>query len=90
MLSVKMLHLLNRLAQMIRGNKLPMGGIQCVFCGDFHQLAPIGTRDDEETSQFCFETPLWWEIFPEKQHVVLNQVFRQRDPIFQNILASLS
>jgi ATP-dependent DNA helicase PIF1 len=89
MLSVKMLHIIHRLAQTIRGNQLPMGGLQVVFCGDFHQLAPIGTAGEEDTYHFCFETPLWWDIFPIQQHIVLKQVFRQRDPLFQTILSEI-
>ena len=63
MLSVRLLELLNEIAQTIRNSKLPFGGMQLVFCGDFFQLPPIfisnrNNKDDQGSDQFCFESPL--------------------------------
>jgi len=38
---------INEVAQHVRKNKLPFGGIQVIFCGDFAQLPPVMTQDLE-------------------------------------------
>ena len=53
MLSVRLLELLNEIAQTIRKSKLPFGGMQLVFCGDFFQLPPIfiSNRDNKDEQE---------------------------------------
>lgn len=34
------------------GRRKPMGGIQCIFCGDFYQLPPV-------KDEYCFNTKVW-------------------------------
>ena len=53
------------------------GGIQLVFLGDFYQLPPIN-------STFIFKSDLWSEII--QSIIVLDEIYRQKDPIFQKIL----
>lgn len=36
-------------------SNLPMGGVQCIFSGDFYQLCPV--KDD-----YCFKSDLWQEL----------------------------
>ena len=49
MLSLKLFNLLNQIAQSVRKNKKPFGGIQVIFSGDFYQLPPVGDKDDTDT-----------------------------------------
>ena len=83
MMTPDLLETLDTIARAIRFNKshLPMGGIQCIFVGDFYQLPPV-TRDGE--LKFVFESPKWKEIFPNT--VELTQIIRQDNPVFHRIL----
>jgi ATP-dependent DNA helicase PIF1 len=77
MMSVELFELLNELGQAIRKSSKPFGGIQVIFCGDFHQLPPIN-------SPFCFESPLWESTFDES--IVLTTIFRQKTAAFQTLM----
>jgi ATP-dependent DNA helicase PIF1 len=86
MMSQKLFEMLDAIGKAVRRNPKPFGGIQLIFSGDFYQLPPVGTKDEPETTKFCFESPLWFETFGLKDHVNLNKIFRQSDPIYQRIL----
>jgi ATP-dependent DNA helicase PIF1 len=53
------------------------GGIQLICLGDFYQLPPINTK-------FVFESSLWDTTI--ETIVVLDTIYRQKDPVFQKIL----
>jgi len=89
MMSLKILRLLNEIGKIIRKNPRPFGGIQLVFSGDFYQLGPIGDNLDPETEQFCFEHPDWFQIFPKTNHIALTTIFRQKDPLYIEILSEV-
>ena len=86
MMSQKIFELLDLIGKTIRKNKLPFGGIQVIFSGDFYQLPPVGTKDEPDTINFCFESPLWFETFPLENHVCFTQIFRQNENIYSTIL----
>jgi ATP-dependent DNA helicase PIF1 len=86
MLSYKLFDTLHTLAQTIRNNTLPFGGIQLVCIGDFYQLPPIGDYGDPESAAFCFQAPCWREVFTLDNHIELTTIFRQRDPLYRKIL----
>jgi len=86
MLSKKLFELLNAIGQSIRKNRRVFGGIQIIVSGDFYQLPPVGNRDEKESSQFCFESDLWFKVFKMENHIQLKHIFRQTDPIYQKIL----
>jgi ATP-dependent DNA helicase PIF1 len=86
MMSQKLFEMLDAIGKAIRKNPKPFGGIQVIFSGDFYQLPPVGTKDEPETTKFCFESPLWFETFKLQYHVNLCKIFRQSDPIYQRIL----
>ncbi len=86
MMSCKIFEMLDAIGKTVRKNSRPFGGIQLIFSGDFYQLPPVGTKDEPETTKFCFESPLWFTTFKLQDHVSLCKIFRQSDPIYQRIL----
>lgn len=77
MMSCDFFSKLNELAQLLRYNKKPFGGIQLLCFGDFYQLPPINT-------EFVFESPLWNTVIDSI--VLLDTIYRQKDPAFQKAL----
>jgi len=88
MMSLKILLILDKIARLIyRKPKLPFGGLQVIFSGDFYQLPPINSIDEEiEASMFCFEHEIWNEIFPPENQIVLKTIFRQEEKEFLKVL----
>jgi ATP-dependent DNA helicase PIF1 len=86
MMSLKLFEMLDAIGKAVRRNSKPFGGMQVIFSGDFYQLPPVGSKDEPDTTKFCFESPLWFETFHLKDHVSLCKIFRQNDPIYQRIL----
>jgi ATP-dependent DNA helicase PIF1 len=80
MMSGELLELLNYVAQNLRKSEKIFGGIQVVFSGDFFQLPPFNNE------KFCFESPLWKKLFHPDCCIEFDQIFRQSDNHFQNIL----
>jgi ATP-dependent DNA helicase PIF1 len=78
MMSDEMFEKLDQLGRRLRWKpNVPFGGVQIICLGDFYQLPPINTK-------FVFETALWEEIIDTI--VVLDTIYRQKDPVFQKIL----
>ena len=86
MMSHKLFEILDGVGKKIRKNSKPFGGIQLLFSGDFYQLPPVGNNDEIETTEFCFQSPLWNQTFTLDNHIQLIKIFRQSDPIYQKIL----
>jgi len=57
------------------------GGIQIIATGDFAQLPPV------KCDKFCFEASTWDSVIQET--VFLDQIVRQRNPEFQDVLNSI-
>ncbi|TDZ71815.1 ATP-dependent DNA helicase PIF1 [Colletotrichum trifolii] len=75
---------LSQIGRTIRNNGKPWGGIQLVVTGDFFQLPPVPDGDKTRDSKFAFEAATWNTAI---DHTIgLTQVFRQRDPVFANML----
>lgn len=74
--------LIEEVARLVRGNDNPFGGMQVVLLGDFYQLPPVG-----KDCSFCFESKRWKEVISES--VILHEVMRQKDPIFQKVLSEV-
>jgi len=83
MLSKRLFDILDVIGKRIRNNNMPFGGIQLIFMADFYQLPPVGTEED---GQFCFESDNWYQTFPIDQHIQFTQLFRQKDPLYKQIL----
>lgn len=91
---------INEVAQHVRKNHSPFGGIQIIFCGDFAQLPPVMTLDIEreldtsryppiipsqQTMDYAFKTEAWKTMNPRVCY--LEEVMRQReDQTFISIL----
>ena len=81
MMPKTILETLDYLGRHLRKNiNTPFGGIQVFFSGDFYQLPPVND------TEFCFESPLWNELFSKDCQVELKTIFRQKDVEFQQIL----
>lgn len=89
MMSKKVLDVLNSIAQKIRHNTKPFGGIQVVFLGDFYQLPPVCNGEDIDADKFCFESDVWRTLFPLENVVLLKTIFRQDDPKYKEILLQI-
>ena len=88
MMSEHLIELLNMTAKKCRKNNRLFGGLQVIFSGDFYQLAPVGDRDDESkrTHNFCFESPIFDQLFPNDNKICFNEIFRQTDNTYTKIL----
>ena len=90
MMNQYMFEMIDKIAKTLRKNKQPFGGIQVIFSGDFYQLPPVFNNfsDIKEKKCFCFESPLWKDIF--KESVLLTYNFRQdNDKIYMKILEEI-
>ena len=88
MMSLKLLLILDAIGRKVYNKpNIPFGGLQVIFSGDFYQLPPVKSSDEEkEASMFCFEHPLWNELFPAENQVVLKTIFRQEEAQFLKVL----
>jgi ATP-dependent DNA helicase PIF1 len=69
MLDSSLFEMLSQIAQEVKQNNRPFGGIQLILSGDFYQLPPVKGR-------FAFTSPLWAQA--ELRSFVLKEVLRQR------------
>lgn len=80
MLNQYLFEVLDYLCKKIRKCDLPFGGIQIVASGDFYQLPPVCTdNDDMIQSNFCFQSDLWNNVFESQNQFVFNVNFRQNE-----------
>ncbi len=88
MMSLKLLLILDAIGRKVYNKpNIPFGGLQVIFSGDFYQLPPVKSSDEEkEASMFCFDHSLWNELFPPENQVVLKTIFRQEEAQFLKVL----
>lgn len=89
MMSKKIFDILNSIGKSAKNNPKPFGGIQVIFTGDFYQLPPVDSIGEVESSQFCFESNSWFDVFHLNNHIELKTMFRQSDPVYINILKQI-
>jgi len=75
---------LDLVAKKIRNSSAPFGKLQVIFVGDFFQLPPINKEGNSNSHEFIFESPLWAQM--NFKIIELNEIMRQRDPVFHKIL----
>eukprot|EP00732_Lithocolla_globosa_P004047 Lithocolla_globosa_v1_NODE_3505_length_1652_cov_10.362555.p1 type:complete len:467 gc:universal NODE_3505_length_1652_cov_10.362555:1510-110(-) len=93
--------LLHKVAQHVRQNNLPMGGIQVVAAADFLQQGATTTTitdgfleetDDELSTALqanhVFQIPLFRKLFSSRM-VRLTLIFRQEERLFQEVLSEV-
>ena len=85
MMSKRIFDILNFIGKKIRCDPRPFGGLQLVFTGDFYQLPPV-PGIETGSGMFCFESVDWESTFSWDNHVELKTVFRQKDPVYKDIL----
>lgn len=68
---------ISRYLELIHGNEEPFGGVQIIFVGDLHQLAPVEGRYFIESASYRDLKPIV---------IQLTKCFRQDDPLFQQVL----
>ncbi|KAF7935675.1 hypothetical protein BELL_0466g00020 [Botrytis elliptica] len=76
---------LEEIARGMRNNGRPFGGIQLVITGDFFQLPPVPDYNQKSRGvKFAFDAATWATAI---HHTIgLTEVFRQKDPVFANML----
>ncbi|MFA5954860.1 MAG: AAA family ATPase [Patescibacteria group bacterium] len=99
MLSASTLSMVEAVCRKIRGGTQPFGGLQLVLVGDFFQLPPVVSRDQEESKQsslisveisgspFAFLSSAWTKLNPVVCY--LSEQHRQEDPTFLGMLSAL-
>lgn len=73
---------LEHIARTLRNNGRPFGGIQLVITGDFFQLPPV--PDSGKIAKFAFDAATWNTTI--EYTIGLHHIFRQKDPVFANML----
>jgi ATP-dependent DNA helicase PIF1 len=86
MVSKQMFEYLDSIARAVRRDDRPFGGIQVIFTGDFYQLPPVGKKEYPDSNKFCFESPIFHDIFQIENCVLLKRIFRQTDITYKKML----
>ncbi len=86
MLDAVLFEKIEYIARKMKEKEVPFGGIQIVMCGDFYQLPPVSK---EGKAKFCFESPLWNQLFNKDNMIELTKIFRQADGEFIQILKEI-
>lgn len=93
MMTLELFEKLDQIGRKLRKCERPFGGLQLLLVGDFYQLPPVIKSIDDDTvgnktadspKQFIFESSLWSQAI--HTIVQLKHIYRQSDPIFQQIL----
>ncbi len=84
MISGHLFDKLNSIAQLMRNNELPFGGIQVVMVGDFLQLPCVSPN---APPVMCFESKCWNSL--NIRVIQLTRVFRQQDVEFAKCLGEI-
>jgi len=83
MLSAMQLDILDIICRRIRGNMMPFGGLQVIFCGDFFQLPPVKKAGREEVL-FAYASDVWQNM--NIKVCYLDEQHRQKDNILMKVL----
>lgn len=79
MISPELFDKIEEIFRIIRQDQRPFGGVQIIITGDFLQLPCVGNEN------FCFESETWKKYLSENI-IILDEIVRQKDSIFQNVL----
>jgi ATP-dependent DNA helicase PIF1 len=89
MLTPELFERLDAVARSIRKSTKRFGGITLVLVGDFCQLPPVAKDLSGAATElrFLFESPLWTSCVDVA--CVLTKIWRQSDPVYQQILGEV-
>ena len=73
MVSERTFETMNAVCKIKDGN-VNFGGLQIIFCGDFHQLPPVANILYQDSGKYCFESPIFDHVFGHR--VVLTESTR--------------
>ncbi|MDO3643084.1 HRDC domain-containing protein [Mucilaginibacter sp. L3T2-6] len=83
---------IDSLLRQIKGSVRPFGGVQLLMIGDLFQLPPVYEKDWHVLRNF-YEGPYFFNSLVFKRSLLLTfeltKVYRQRDPVFIDILNSI-
>jgi ATP-dependent DNA helicase PIF1 len=85
MIASDTLEIIDQVLRAVRQNDAPMGGLQILFFGDFLQLPPI--KRNEQNIDFSFQSKTWRSL--DLKVFKLEEIFRQKDQKFINVLNNL-
>ena len=71
MVSARTLDFVNHICQYLKKNDLVMGGIQCIFVGDFLQLPPMPDHTVNDKGLYAFQLPTFNTMVPHKVELVI-------------------
>lgn len=86
MLDAVTLECVDSVCRSLRRDGRPFGGLQMIFVGDFFQLPPVRTME-EEPPEFAFHSSSWQESLPTICY--LSEQHRQEDAAYLSLLAGL-
>lgn len=85
--------IIDKKLQLCKCNKSPFGGVQVIMFGDLFQLPPVVKGEEKNILALFYEGELFYNAHVFKRqgfHIIeLGQIFRQKDPIFINILNNI-
>lgn len=84
----------------VRDSEIPFAGIRMIFFGDLFQLPPVLTLDEEKEFHRRYRSPYFFSahVFIQTNLFVppftlkkceLNTIYRQKDPVFTNLLNAI-
>ncbi|MEI6498677.1 MAG: AAA family ATPase [bacterium] len=84
---ISMLHdyqldMVDQIAQAVRENPAPFGGIQVILCGDFYQLPPVSKMNNQ--SRFVTSSHVWSKM--DIKICYLTEQYRQGDELLLALL----
>uniref|UniRef100_A0A6C0DS44 Uracil-DNA glycosylase n=1 Tax=viral metagenome TaxID=1070528 RepID=A0A6C0DS44_9ZZZZ len=86
MLTPELFERLDAIGRSIRKSNKRFGGLGLVLVGDFCQLPPV-SKDFGGDMRFLFESDLWSSSVDVA--CVLTEIWRQKDPVYQQILGEV-
>ena len=84
MLHKTQIEMVNKVLKYFKDNNYAFGGIQVVFSGDFFQLPPVGTMNENNREKFAFMSQAWLEA--KLAICYLTEQHRQSDKNLNDIL----
>ena len=91
MMSARLWEIIDEMMRVVRREKVPFGGCQMVVLGDFFQLLPVFTADDDDT-RLVFESPVWKTLFhdtPGCTYWLYTNRRQANDPVFHRLLTQI-